>query len=82
MIDWLVSSRVGRWIAALVGIVIAVLAARAKWRYDGAADERQAQEQANDRARGDMAERIDVEAVERDRSDAARDQRLRDAGLL
>lgn len=47
---WLAGSRIGRWIAATGGAILAILAARAMWRREGRRDaERDALEDTYER---------------------------------
>lgn len=64
------------------GLLLGLLAAIAGWWLERS--KRAAAEDRAKRAKGerDAHRRVDEEAASRDRSDDARDKRLRDAGLL
>jgi hypothetical protein len=78
-VAWLAGSRLGRYAAAALALLVAVLTARAMWRADGARDARQGAENADHERSEGVRERVDAARAD-DGGDPV--ERLRAAGRL
>jgi hypothetical protein len=77
-VAWLTGSRLGRYASIAIGIILAIVAARFKWRADGASDARADAREADMKGAENVRKKADHAAAESGRDKRTGLERMRD----